>query len=54
MKFEETYADNYKDCAWITFEDLEKFMKEALINAGIPEDDATTIGEILIESDKRV
>ncbi|MCY1152360.1 MAG: Ldh family oxidoreductase [Sphaerochaetaceae bacterium] len=53
MKFEETYADNYKDCAWIAFEDLEKFMKEALINAGIPEEDATTIGEVLIESDKR-
>lgn len=53
MKFEETYADNYKDCAWIPFEDLEKFMREALVNAGIPADDAKTIGEVLIESDKR-
>ncbi|MDC7244092.1 MAG: Ldh family oxidoreductase, partial [Sphaerochaetaceae bacterium] len=53
MKFEETYADNYKDCAWIPFEDLETFMREALVNAGIPADDAKTIGEVLIESDKR-
>ena len=53
MKFEETYADNYKDCAWIPFEELEKFMREALINTGIPASDAKTIGEILIESDKR-
>ncbi len=53
MKFEENYADNYKDCAWIPFEDLEKFMREALVNAGIPKADAKTIGEVLIESDKR-
>ncbi len=53
MKFEENYADNYKDCAWIAFEELEKFMKDALLNAGIPEDDAKIIGDVLIESDKR-
>jgi LDH2 family malate/lactate/ureidoglycolate dehydrogenase len=53
MKFEETYADNYKNCAWIPFEELEKFMREALVNTGIPASDAKTIGEILIESDKR-
>lgn len=47
------YADAYKDCAWISFEDLEKFMVESLIHAGIPEKDAHVIGDVLIESDKR-
>ncbi|MGP1418938.1 MAG: Ldh family oxidoreductase [Sphaerochaetaceae bacterium] len=48
-----SYADAYKDCAWIPFEDLEKFMVESLIHAGVPKDDAKVIGDVLIESDKR-
>lgn len=47
------YGDAYKDCAWISFEDLEKFMIESLIHAGIPAKDADVIGDVLIESDKR-
>lgn len=53
MKFEDTYGDHYKDCAWIPFEELEKFMNDALIKAGIPNDDAKIISDVLIESDKR-
>lgn len=48
-----SYADAYKDCAWIPFEDLEKFMVESLIHAGVPKNDAKVIGDVLIESDKR-
>lgn len=48
-----SYADAYKDCAWIPFEDLEKFMVESLVHAGVPKDDAKVIGDVLIESDKR-
>lgn len=47
------YADKYKDCVWISFEELEKFMVDALEHAGIPSEDAKTIGDVLIESDKR-
>ena len=48
-----SYADAYKDCAWISFEDLQAFMVDALKHAGVPEDDAKIIGDVLIESDKR-
>lgn len=48
-----SYADDYKDCAWIPFEDLEKFMVECLVHAGVPKEDAKVIGDVLIESDKR-
>jgi LDH2 family malate/lactate/ureidoglycolate dehydrogenase len=47
------YADAYKDCAWVDFETLENFMKDALMGAGIPEKDADIISDVLIESDKR-
>ncbi|MGX8677756.1 MAG: Ldh family oxidoreductase [Sphaerochaetaceae bacterium] len=47
------YEDKYKDCAWIPFEDLEKFMEDSLVHAGIPAKDAKVIGDVLIESDKR-
>lgn len=49
----ENYADHYKDCQWIKFEMLEDFMKQCLVNIGIPEDDADIVTEVLIESDKR-
>jgi L-2-hydroxycarboxylate dehydrogenase (NAD+) len=49
----ENYADRYKDCHWISFEVLEDFMKQCLVNIGIPEDDADIVTDVLIESDKR-
>ena len=47
------YEDAYKDCVWMDFEVLENFMRDALIAAGVPEEDARIIGDVLIESDKR-
>lgn len=47
------YEDAYKDCIWMDFDYLEKFMIDALKAAGVPEKDAKIIGEVLIESDKR-
>lgn len=47
------YQDAYKDCAWIPFDEMERFMEESLINAGIPASDAKVITDVLIESDKR-
>ncbi len=48
-----SYADAYKDCAWLDFETLERFMVDALKAVGIKEEDAAIIGDVLIESDKR-
>jgi len=53
MKFMDEYADNYADCAWVGFPELEKFMEEALVHAGVPAKDAKIIGDVLIQSDKR-
>jgi len=53
MEDKMSYGDAYKDCEWISFEELQKFMEESLVHAGIPKEDAKTIGEVLIESDKR-
>lgn len=47
------YEDAYKDCVWVEFEVLEKFMYDALRGAGVPEEDAKIVGEVLITSDKR-
>ncbi len=47
------YADAYDGCEWVEFDLLEKFMKNCLVSAGIPEEDADIIGDVLIESDKR-
>jgi len=47
------YEDAYKDCAWVDFDTLENFMVDALVSDGIPQQDARTIGDVLIESDKR-
>lgn len=44
---------SYEDCAWVPFDVLEDFMKDALMGAGIPSEDAAIISDILIESDKR-
>lgn len=47
------YEDAYKDCVWVDFDTLEKFMVDALQACGVPGDDARVIGDVLIESDKR-
>ena len=47
------YQDAYKECIWVDFETLERFMKESLMNFGVPEEDAEVVTEVLIESDKR-
>lgn len=47
------YASNYKDCLWVKFEELERFMIDALKSYKVPEDDAKIICDVLIESDKR-
>ncbi len=53
MKFMEEYEAQYKTCIWLDFAFLETFMREALMAAGVPRDDAAIIGEVLIESDRR-
>ncbi len=53
MKYLDNYAEQYKDCEWVSFELLESFMKDALMGAGIPEEDAETIKKVLIASDYR-
>lgn len=53
MKLFEAFDQQYKDCAWLDFAFLEKFMLDALVAAGVPRDDAAVVAEVLIESDKR-
>ncbi|MCF7943468.1 MAG: Ldh family oxidoreductase [Spirochaetia bacterium] len=48
-----SYEEAYKDCVWVDFEVLEKFMKDVLLHSGVPEADAEIVGEVLITSDKR-
>lgn len=47
------YIKQYSDCAFLSFAELEDFMKKSLLAVGIPEDDAAIISDVLIESDKR-
>jgi L-2-hydroxycarboxylate dehydrogenase (NAD+) len=47
------YQDAYKECMWMDFETLERFMKEALVCFGVPEADADIVADVLITSDKR-
>jgi len=53
MKFMDDYASNYTQCRWVDFAFLEAFMRDALVAAGVPAEDARVIGEVLIESDRR-
>ena len=53
MGYIEDYPKQYKDCAWLDFDTLERFMKDALMAYGVPEKDAEIVGDVLIESDKR-
>jgi L-2-hydroxycarboxylate dehydrogenase (NAD+) len=47
------YEDAYRDCEWLDFETLERFMIDGFVEAGVPEDDARICAEVLITSDKR-
>ena len=53
MRFMDEYEAQYQGCVWLEFQVLEKFMTDALKAAGVPAEDARTICEVLIESDKR-
>jgi L-2-hydroxycarboxylate dehydrogenase (NAD+) len=53
MKFLDEYESHYTDCTWIDFGFLEGFMFDVLMAAGVPRDDARTVTDVLIESDKR-
>lgn len=53
MGYVEDYPKQYKDCAWLDFETLERFMKDALMAYGVPKADADIVSDVLIESDKR-
>lgn len=53
MGYIEDYPKQYKDCAWLDFETLERFMKDALMAYGVPKEDAEIVSDVLIESDKR-
>lgn len=50
---EQEFLEKYKESEFVSFEKLEKFMNEALRGAGVPEDQAGIIADVLIESDKR-
>lgn len=45
--------NKYKNCKWVKFEKLEKFMHDCLTSAGVPDKDAAIITDVLISSDKR-
>ncbi len=49
----EEYAKQYDDCVWVPFDRLESFMTDTLTASGLPEADARTVAEVLIESDRR-
>jgi LDH2 family malate/lactate/ureidoglycolate dehydrogenase len=53
MKFMDEYEAQYQACVWVDFAFLETFMREALVAAGVPLEDARIIGEVLLESDRR-
>ena len=53
MDLIEAFRTQYKECAWLDFDYLEKFMMDALVAAGVPAADARTVSAVLIASDKR-
>ncbi len=50
---EKEFLEMYKDAAFVSFDKLERFMKEVLIAIGVPKSDAEIVSDVLIESDKR-
>ncbi len=53
MSYMEDYPKQYDDCYWLDIEYLERFMRDALIAAGVPKNDAAIVADVLIESDRR-
>ncbi len=53
MHFMDVYEAQYRGCTWLDFTLLQTFMTDALSAAGLPKDDAKSVSEVLIESDKR-
>lgn len=53
MSYMEDYPKQYDDCCWLDIEYLERFMRDALIAAGVPKNDAAIVADVLIESDRR-
>ncbi len=53
MAVDENYKEAYSDCIWMSFDELEKFMKDSLVAFGVPAADADIVSNVLIESDKR-
>lgn len=51
--YEEMFDEKYKNCAWVDFDTLEKFMKDVFIGVGVPAEEAEVCAEVLITSDKR-
>jgi LDH2 family malate/lactate/ureidoglycolate dehydrogenase len=47
------YEDAYRDCAWVDFTVLENFMRDVLAAYGVPPEDARTVAQVILESDKR-
>jgi LDH2 family malate/lactate/ureidoglycolate dehydrogenase len=41
-----------EDLMWVEFETMERFMAEALVKAGVPEEDAAVVADVLITADK--
>jgi LDH2 family malate/lactate/ureidoglycolate dehydrogenase len=44
---------NYKDCVWVDFDLMEKFMVDVFKGMGVPEEDAKVSANVLITADKR-
>ena len=53
MKFIDEYESQYSDCVWIDFQLLWNFMFDTLVAAGLPQNDARIVSDVLIESDRR-
>jgi LDH2 family malate/lactate/ureidoglycolate dehydrogenase len=47
------YEDAYGDCAWVDFSVLENFMRDVLAAYGVPEGDAKTVADVILEADRR-
>ena len=43
----------YKDCVWIDFETMERFMTDVFKGVGVPVDDARICADVLITADRR-
>jgi LDH2 family malate/lactate/ureidoglycolate dehydrogenase len=53
MSYIAEYPKQYAGCVWIDFALLERFMRDVLTSAGVPDGDAAIVTDVLIESDRR-